>query len=134
MSCHWNALIAPYDSQRKIAAKKLFTKRGSHITLLSAKVLVKSIILELANPIKKPIVLVSNLLTHFDVDGVNVNHEYSPIHVFSVSESHRTKIVYVDDPICIDFCEKDEMSFQLMTIDKNKINIPFSVHLYYKLN
>ena len=134
MSCNWNAIIVPFDEKRQIAAKKLYTKRGSHITLLSATVLVKSIIIELKKPISKPMVLVSNLLTHYDVEGANVIHEYSPIYVFSISESHTTKVVQVEDPISINFCEKDEISFQLMTIDKKKINLSFSVHFYYKLN
>ena len=136
MTCHWNAILIPYNSIRKLAAKKLVSKRGNPITILSGTVLIKSIVLELKQKVSDPIILVSNLLTHFDIDenGDNVVKEFSPIHIFQVSDTYMTKIVHIEKPMCIDFCEVDEMTFQLMTLNKTKVDIPFSVHLYYKLN
>ena len=134
MSCRWNSIVVPYDTRRKIAAKKLYSKRGNPITILSGKVLIKTVIVEVKQPISKPVILVSNLLTHYDLEGSNIVYEFSPIHIFDLKDSNQTKLIELSDPVTIEFCEIDEMTFQLMTIDKKKINVKFSVHLYYKLN
>ena len=134
MSCRWNSVVVPFDARRKIAAKRLYSKRGNPITILTGKVSIKNIIVEVKQAISKPVILVSNLLTYYDVDGSNMVHEFSPIHIFELKDSNQTKLIELNDPVTIEFCEIDEMTFQLMTLDKKKVNLKFSVHLYYKLN
>ena len=110
----WNSVIATYDTKKKKAVKGLVNQRGNPITIISGNVIVKSVILEIKQKIDKPIVLVSNLKTHYDVENQNkVNLEYSPLHVFQVEEANQTKVVHIQDSMCINFCEQDEFSFEL---------------------
>ena len=134
MTC-WNSTVVPYIARRKLAAKRFVTQRGSFITIISGTVLIKSIILELKQKIDSPIVLVSNILTHYDIDENSQSvEEYSPIHVFETDKSQTTHVIHINKPVCLTFGEVDEITFQLMNLKKKKINVTFSVHLFYKLN
>ena len=133
----WNSIIVPYDSNRKIAAKTLVNQRGDTISIFSGSFLLQSVICDIKKDIDKVAILVSNVLTHYEIDNSTkaVLKEYSPLKCFELKgKAGETKVFDISDPICVKFCEIDEISFQLMELSKEKIILDFKVHLYYRLH
>lgn len=134
----WNSTIAEYDSSRKVAAKHFINRKGDIIEISSGSLIVKSIICKFSQDFGEDVaVLVSNVLTHYDIDprSRTVLKEFSPLHCFQLKAKAGDKAVFdVDNSVCIKYCEVDEITFQLMTLSKRKIDVNFSVHFFYNLN
>ena len=130
----WNSCIVPYNTSRKLAVKKFYDSKGAALTILSGKIIIKKIIFGKNQQFKKQLMLTSNFLTYYDLDipTDTVVNEFSPLFVFDVKVSHVEEIVEVKNSECLSVHDVDEISFQLLTLDKKKINANFSVHLFYK--
>ena len=131
----WNSVIVPFDSKRKIAVKKFYDSKGSPLSFLSGSIIIKKLIFNAKKTgFKEEIILTSNFLTYKDLDleTDTVLHEYSPIEVFSVKASYEVKLVEFQYPQTLRFCNVEEISFQLLNLERRKLNIDFSVHIYYK--
>lgn len=135
MSENWNSVIVPYNSQRKIATKKFYDSKGTYLDVISGKIIIKKIIINAKDQaFKKKLMLTSNFLTYYDLDPQtdSVVSEFSPLEVFDVNISHEVKIFELRNSQCLLVNEQQEVFFQLLTLNKKKMNVNFNVHMYYQ--
>ena len=131
----WNSIIVPFDKTKNIARKVLIDHRGEPLDLCTGLVQLKNVICVLKKDFDSVAVLVSNMKTHYEIDSLSrVIKEYSPLEVFPFKASKGDKkVIAIENPVLINFCELSEFQFQLMDLDKKKISdIEISVHMYYQ--
>ena len=59
--------------------------------------------------------------------------EYCPLDIIELSAKYEIKVVELQNQEILKFSHVQSLDFQLMTLEKKKVDLEFGVLIYYKL-
>ena len=136
MSNCWKSIILEYDPSKKIASRKFYSRLGSALDDISGTLILKKLIFNSeTQSINRTLILTSNISTYYDLDKKTdrVLVEYCPIEIVDLQAKYETKVIELQNQEYLKFSHLPQLEFQLMTLEKKRVDISFSVLLFYKL-
>ena len=136
MTC-WNSILTKYDQTRRLSSVTIVNSKGDKVDFSSGSIKLKSVICKSKKDLKTIAILVSNCSTHYEISSRGYPlKEYSPLFTFELNlAANEEKVFSIEDSSeCIKVCEIEELTFQLITLEKKKIDVDnLQVHLFYHM-